>query len=134
MNKILNWYYFSRQLVKDKLITAFSEKYIRIYLSLAVAIDILTWISARYIQVKVEANMIALHYSVGFGIDYYGDTIKIYIIPLLGFLIVLLNFILYTVVCNFKDKLFIMHILFAGAIVTNIILLISMLSIYIINF
>jgi hypothetical protein len=134
MNKLVNFYYLARQKIAESLSQVWSSRFVRIYLFLLLIINIFIWIGARYVAVVVDANQIALHYSVGFGIDYYGDTEKIYIIPLLGLLIIFLNLILFSMVGNYKDKNFIAHVLFAGAIVANIILLISILSIYIINF
>ena len=134
MNKLLNFYYLIKQIAHEHLSVALADLFVKIYLLAAVLLNILIWIGAKYIAMVVGANQIALHYSVGFGIDYYGDTVKIYIIPLLGLLIIFLNFVLYVLVSKYRDKNFIAHILFSSSIVANVILLISIFSVYIINF
>ncbi len=134
MDKLLNFYYLIKHNIIEQVTAAISSLSVKIYLVLLLILNVLIWIGAKYIAAMVNADQIALHYSVGFGIDYYGDTVKIYIIPLLGLLIILLNFSLYAIVAKYKDNNFIGHILFSGAIVSNLILLISMFSIYIINF
>jgi hypothetical protein len=134
MNNFFNVYYPIKNATKEQLITAFTSLSAKIYLVIILLLNISMWLGARYIARKVGTEQMALHYSVGFGIDYYGDTIRIYTIPLLGFLIALLNFILFTVVSNYRDKNFIGHILFSASVAANIILLASLLSIYIINF
>jgi hypothetical protein len=103
-------------------------------MSILLVLNIVTWITAKYIAVVVDADQIALHYSVGFGIDYYGDTNQIYVIPFLGLVVILLNFALYSLISSYKDKNFIAHVLFASALVVNIVLLIATYSVYIINF
>ncbi|HOZ56416.1 MAG: hypothetical protein BWY51_00385 [Parcubacteria group bacterium ADurb.Bin316] len=134
MNKLLNFYYLAKQSIGQQLSIALSDLFIKVYLAIAVLLNILIWIGAKYIAVAIGTNQIALHYSVGFGIDYYGDTVKIFIIPLLGLLVVLLNFVLYVLVSGYRDRNFIAHILFTSSIVSNIILLIAIISVYIINF
>ena len=134
MNKFFNIYYLIKNAVKEQLMTAVAGLSAKIYIAIILLLNIAMWLGARYIARKVGADQMALHYSVGFGIDYYGDTIKIYTIPLLGFLIAFLNFILYAVVSSYRDKNFIGHILFSASLIANIILLASLLSIYIINF
>ena len=134
MEKIINFYYLAKQIVKEQLFFALSDLFVKIYLVIAFLLNILIWVGAKYIVATIGADQIALHYSVGFGIDYYGDAGRIYIIPLLGLLFIFMNFILYIIVDKYKDKNFIAHILFSSTVVTNTILLMAMLSIYIINF
>lgn len=134
MNKFFRLYYSIKDSTKEKLAMALAAWTVKIYLAIILLLNLAMWIGASYIARKVGTEQMALHYSVGFGIDYYGDTIKIYIIPLLGLLIALLNFILFTVVSNYRDKNFISHLLFSSTIAVNIILLVSLLTIYIINF
>src|SRR3989339_598593 len=97
-------------------------------------LNFLTWMAARYIHGEIGSQQIALHYSVDSGIDFYGDIDKIYIIPLLGFFIILINFLLYFNIIIYKDRKFISYILFTTSLVCNLILLISIVSVYLINF
>jgi hypothetical protein len=134
MNKILSIYYQLRQSLAERFFTVFNSLAVRIYLSILLVLNVIIWIVARYIALVVDADQIALHYSVGFGIDYYGDTNQIYVIPFLGLVVIILNFILYSLVSGYRDKNYIAHVLFASALVANIILLIATYSVYIINF
>jgi hypothetical protein len=134
MNKIISIYYLIKQNIAERFFVTFNSLAARIYVSILLVLNIVIWIAAKYIAVVVGADQIALHYSVGFGIDYYGDTNQVYVIPFLGLVVILLNFILFSLVSNYKDKNFIAHVLFAGALVVNIILLIAVYSVYIINF
>lgn len=134
MNKLINFYYLALQISKEKLLSAFSSFSTKIYFFISVLINTCCWAGSYYIAKSVGADQIALHYSVGFGIDYYSDTEKIYILPLLGLFVLILNFLMFTIIEGYKDKNFIGHILFSSSIAVNIILLISIFSIYIINF
>jgi hypothetical protein len=134
MNRLLSAYYSNKQIIVDRILFALNNVSIQIYSVILAVLNVIIWIATRYIFLVVGANQMALHYSVGFGIDYYGDAKLIYIIPLLGLFVILLNLALYIIVSNFKDKNFIAHILFASAMVVNFILLIAAYSVYIINF
>jgi hypothetical protein len=109
---------------------------IKIYLTSTLLINSAAWFVAYYIFSRVGQPQIALHYSVDFGIDLYGDTVKIFIIPVLGLLILLLNtaILLFLGVYNKKDLLFLSHIFMVAALLANILLLIASASIYLVNF
>ena len=83
---------------------------------------------------RVEGEQMALHYNVDFGIDYYGDKNKIYIIPILGIMIAIINFILIVSMSQSRDRRFIGHILMVTALISNLILLTAIISVYLINF
>lgn len=112
----------------------FSFTYIKLYFGFIFFVNFLIWITSFSIDSKIEGQQIALHYNVDFGIDYYGDKNKIYIVPLLGLIIVFINFIFLTSVYRSRDRKFIAHVLLTSALVSNIILLIAIISIYLINF
>jgi len=97
-------------------------------------VNFIVWLAAWYIAAKVHGELIALHYSVDFGINLIGSPKKLYIIPLLGLLIIVINFILLCAIAGHKDRRFASHILLAGALLSNIILLVSLVSIYLVNF
>ena len=86
---------------------------------------------SRYIYQK--SDRIALHYNVDFGIDYYGSVNKLFILPLLGLVIFVVNVVLFSIVRNQKDRKFIGHILCAVAVLANLILLVGIASVYLIN-
>jgi hypothetical protein len=112
----------------------FSYLYIKIYFIFLLLVNFLIWLTAFSIDSKIDGNQIALHYNVDFGIDYYGDKNKIYIIPLLGFIIILVNLFFLINMHKSRDRKFISHVLLTSALVSNIILLTAIISVYLINF
>ncbi len=123
--------------IKDLKIIFFislKQLYIKIYLISFLILNSFAWGVVRFIDSEVDRDKIALHFNVESGIDYYGDTYKIYILPILGFLIFLINFILFLKFSSHKDRKFISHILFSMVIIVNTILLIGAISIYLVNF
>lgn len=132
--QIINYYYILKQGTALFFSRLFEQLYIRIYLFVLLAINLGNWILARYIDSQIDEKMIALHYNVDFGFDYYGNTKKIYIIPLLGLLIIVVNSLLFNSVNEYKDRKFLSHLLLGSAILVNIILLASTTIVYLINF
>lgn len=120
--------------LKDLVFDLLSLFYIKVYLIGLAIINFSIWGMAFFIDSRVDNQQMALHYNVDFGIDYYGDKNKIYIIPILGIMIVLINFILLTSMSRSRDRRFIAHVLMSGALISNIILLTSIISVYLINF
>ncbi|OGF28479.1 hypothetical protein A2331_05050 [Candidatus Falkowbacteria bacterium RIFOXYB2_FULL_34_18] len=128
-NLYIKWPEFKKYFFK-----IFLDLHVKIYVGILIVLNFLTWMAARYIHGEIGSQQIALHYSVDSGIDFYGDIDKIYIIPLLGFFIILINFLLYFNIIIYKDRKFISYILFTTSLVCNLILLISIVSVYLINF
>ncbi|MFH0891996.1 MAG: hypothetical protein V1867_04405 [Candidatus Falkowbacteria bacterium] len=120
--------------MKDNFLRSFYYRHVKIYSFVLLAVNAIIWLIARFIGSNIDTDQIALHYNVDFGIDYYGDTEKIYIIPLLGLIIIVVNFFLYVNLSPRKDRKFISHILLAAAGIANIILLTAIVSIYLVNF
>jgi len=134
LSKLVNSLYFLRQNFISFFSKFFSYLYIKIYLIILLIINILIWLTAHFIDVRIDEELIALHYNVDFGINLIGGVEKIYIIPLLGLAIILINFILSASVNRSRDGIFISHILFITAMMVNLVLLVAIVSIYLINF
>ena len=136
INKLFNQLYLTKKALKHSLEEIFSLFFVKLYIIIQALINLAIWLMARYISVEVGQPQIALHYSVDFGIDLYGNTQKIYIIPLLGLIFIVVNFGLVAAVnrYNKREIRFIFHILSTTAIIANIMLLAAVVSIYIINF
>ncbi|RLC36761.1 hypothetical protein DRH27_04755 [Candidatus Falkowbacteria bacterium] len=136
LTKILNNFYILRQNVLASFSALFAFLNVKIYLIILFIINLTCWFFARYINSAIDQAQIALHYSVDFGIDLYGDIKKIYILPLLGIIIIIVNFVILSVLARFntKDINFNSHLLFLAALISNIMLLGAIISIYIINF
>ena len=116
------------------IVNFFELLYVKVYLIILIILNLFSWFTSYYINLKIDNDRMALHYNVDFGIDYYDDSEKIYIIPLLGLIIILINTTIGIVINDYKDRRFISHILFSAALVSNIILMAAISSIYLINF
>lgn len=132
--QFINYYYLLIEGFKNFFTKLFELVYIRVYLVFLISVNLSTWIFARYIDSNIDEKMIALHYSVDFGIDYYGNTSKIYVIPFLGLFIIVINSLLFNSISVYKDRRFLSHLLLSSAMVVNLILLASITMIYLINF
>lgn len=107
--------------------------HVKVYIALAAAANIFLWGFAAYIISVIGEEQIALHYTVDFGIDYYGPCGKIYILPALGILIILLNLALAINMSRRRDVRIISHLLLVSALAVNLLLLMAMASVYLIN-
>ncbi len=65
-------------------------------LILSLLLNLANWLFLylRLFPLVKNASAIPLHYTVYFGIDLLGPPIRIFLLPLLGFLVILINFIL----------------------------------------
>lgn len=107
--------------------------YIKVYFSILFILNASIWFFSYYAIKNIHDTEIALHYNVDFGIDYYGSSKNVFIIPAIALLILLINV---GILLNFrksKDRKFISHILLLSALVSHIILFTALLSIYLIN-
>ena len=120
-----------RNLVEAKIFTSLTD---RLYLIFMAIVNILAWLSTRFIYTEIDQERMALHYNVDFGIDYYGEISKVFVLPFIGLIIILVNILVYFLLLKHKDRKFISHILFLVAITTNLILLVAIALIYLVNF
>lgn len=132
--KITNNFYLLREKFKFQFFNFIKELSIRIYFISIAFVNILEWLLAKYILKEAPSKMIALHYNVDFGIDYYDSAEKIYILPILGAFIMLINLLLSMMFFRHKSYKFIFHLLLSIALFANIILLSALISIYLVNF
>lgn len=119
---------------REYAISAFSFLYIKIYFFCLLVLNIIAWFGAGFIDSKIDKKIIALHYNVDFGINLIGEAKNIYVIPLVGLIIIIVNSILYISLLKNKDRKIISHILFASGIFISFLLLSAITSIYLINF
>ncbi len=111
----------------------FLFNFFKLYFTIFVIVNTSSWLLSYYINKTLNEPKIALHYNVDFGVDYYGSSGNIFILPLLGFIIFVFNAMLFSIVRNQKDRKFIGQILCSVAILANLILLVGVISIYLIN-
>ena len=132
--KLFNTFYIFKKNATNAFVCVFAFFYVKVYLAFLFFINILIWFFARYIKVATGTEQIALHYTVDFGIDFYGDARQIFIIPFLGLIIILFNFTITLVLSQSRDFALFSHVLLLVALLSNIILLAATLSVYLINF
>jgi len=92
-----------------------------------VLINISNWI-LLYVKFKPQSNPIYLHYNIYFGIDLIGPWYQIYIIPVIGLVIIIVNS-LFSILLYKKEK--IVSIIIIG--VTIFMLLIMLFSSFLIS-
>lgn len=131
--KLWNNFYDSREKATEMLIGIFSLFYVRIYLLIALSLNIVNWLFAFYFNKNVsQKNLVVLHYNINLGVDLVGNASRIYIIPLLGLLFILFNFIIAFNI--YKQGKFIINLLLGSAILANILLLAGTAAVYFVNF
>lgn len=102
--------------------------YIRVYLILAILLNLLNWTIATIVQYRAKVDQVVLHYNVDFGVDLYGETSRLFIISSIGLLIFFVNLL---IAANAdKQERFIIHCLLATATIANLLLLIAQLALY----
>lgn len=60
----------------------------------SVLLNIITLLIISY-KIKPSGDILALHYNIISGVDWYGEGFNIYQIPLVGFFVTFVNFIFY---------------------------------------
>lgn len=134
--KLLNTIHLAGLNGREIILNFLSFFYARVYLAVLLGLNLLDWLAAYAINKNVSQNLIVLHYNVDFGVNLIGGAKKIYLIPLLGLIIILINFILLAVIHRqgHGQNKFIAHLLLSGAMLANLFLLAGLASLYLINF
>ena len=104
ISRIINNFYSWKQNIKVSFSTLFSYLNVKIYLVILLFINLTNWLFTRYITSEIDQPQIALHYSVDFGINLYGDINKIYILPLLGTIFIVINFVILSILARYNVK------------------------------
>lgn len=131
---MLNLLQIKKSELASVLVDFWSVRSVKIYLGAVLACNLFLWFIAWRIISTVNSDMIALHYNIDFGIDYFGSARKVFIIPLLGFFIFFINIYVAVNLRRKKDWRFLSHVLFSISLICNLVLAASIISIYQINF
>ncbi len=127
-------FYTVMEEIKQSFAAVFRLTSSRIYLALIIFWQLLAWFQARFIYRSLTGNIVVLHYNVDFGIDLVASQSRIYLYPLLGLAVSLIN--LAALASLRKDnnfKIFV-HYLLGAANLFGAFLCIALLSVYLINF
>jgi hypothetical protein len=128
-------YYFqvAKAKVREIIGGLFFFVFYRIYFGVFLLLNTLLWLFAHYIRSRIGEEKIALHYNVDAGIDYFGSDWQVYILPALGILIFFANTMVFAIARNQEDRKFIGHVLMSVAILSNLVLMAGLASIYLSN-
>ena len=105
------------------------NKLVTIILSSSILVNLFIWLNL--FRIEKTNDLIPLHYNIYFGIDYVGEWYKLFTIPMVGLIIIAINFFL-ALLIYFENK-FIAYILLSTALFIQIILILSSLAIVWIN-
>ncbi len=134
LNRFFNIVDKSRKDLRAIFFVSLKQLHIKIYLILFLILNSVVWIIVKYIDLEIDRDKIALHFNIESGIDYYGDTYKIYVLPIFGLFIFFVNTLIFLNFANHKDRKFLSHILFSMVVIVNLILIVGAISIYLVNF
>ncbi len=108
----------------------FTNKNILINLIISISIFLFTLIFL-YFKIEPQVKPVALRYTIYFGISMIGPWYQVFIIPLIGFIIILINFITAYIIF-IKSKILSYFLVIASSLI-QLLLLISAILIYLLN-
>jgi len=133
-SKILSYYYLAKQWFAAFIFTLTSALYFKLYLAAIIFVNLLTWALAIIIKHQSAESTLILHYNVDFGIDYIAEVWRIFLLPLSGLIINLINISLVSLLYKVRQEKLVFHLLFAGALIVNLTILVALCALYLINF
>jgi hypothetical protein len=109
---------------------------VKIFFSLFALLNIFLWLFSYYIYNNVTQDRLVLHYNVDIGIDLIGDKHDIFLIPIISLFFIFINniFLLFFFKKRIFDFKFIFYFNSIFLLITQVFLLLSILTIYLINF
>jgi hypothetical protein len=134
LSKIYHYFDLLRGKVTYNFSEVFGLLFIRIYLVILLLQNISIWVFVWLFAMRVGSSLTILHFTVDFGIDLVGDARKLYMIPILGLFVSILNILLLFVFVKNKNFKFIAHLLLATALLVNVFLSLALGPIYWMNF
>ncbi|MCK5459941.1 hypothetical protein KAI52_02415 [Candidatus Parcubacteria bacterium] len=108
----------------------FKDKIISLCFFASLLLNIFIWIYC-FLNIKAGEELIYLHYNIYFGVDFIGEWRKIFIIPIFGLIILLINYSI-SIQIYLKNK-FVSYILVGSALFAQFILLFASIAIVWIN-
>jgi hypothetical protein len=120
--------------IKNAFATIFRFRPSFIYLGLVVFWQLVAWFQVWFIDKNLSSEVLVLHYNVDFGIDLVGNPSQIYLYPLLGIGVFLINLIILAILHKDKNFKILVHFLLGAAVLFGLFLSVALLSVYLINF
>jgi hypothetical protein len=131
--KIIDFYYFQKKSIVHILLVLVKPLYAKIFIAISILGNALNWGFVYLISKNITGERAILHYNVDFGINLIGDEKQLYIIPLIGLLVIIINFFILFIYYNQRNIKFVASFLYTAGIITNLFLFLSLASIYLIN-
>lgn len=132
-SKALNYLYINAGQYRVAMSDFFFRKTTYIYLGIALLINGLTWFFVIVTHRSLADSLAILHYNVIFGIDKIGEPISLFQLPIIGLLLIIVNFFVSVLLIRKREQTP-GHFLLLTAILANLILLVAVYLLYIINF
>lgn len=106
----------------------------RFYFLAVGLLQLVGWWQVFYIYRHLSGNLLVLHYNVDFGIDLVGPPTDIFIYPIFGLGVFILNLLVAASLHRRRDFHIFVHFLLAAAVVFGGCLALALFFIYMINF
>ncbi|MBD3248312.1 hypothetical protein GF382_03415 [Candidatus Falkowbacteria bacterium] len=134
LSKLHHYIYSQRRKFMSSVSNILGFLSFKLYFFGALLTNILTWVFTFLFRNQLSQDLIILHFNVDFGVDLIGNADQIFFMPILGLVIIVVNFfLLFAFLKNERFK-FIGHLLLASACLANLFILTALGPIYYINF
>ncbi len=100
----------------------------------ALVLNLLDWLASFFLYRSLGDELTVLHYNIDFGIDLVGHRAQLFINPVLGLSLIILNLVLLLFFARQKHFKFVSYLLWNTAALANFFLLLGVLAVYLINF
>ena len=127
-------FYAFRRSLAEKIVALWRFRPVRLYVLLAGLLNISAWLEAFFIRRNLTGNFLILHYNVDFGVDLVSAPKRIFVYPLYGLAVILVNFLFSVVLFRREDGRLFVHFLLATAVCFSALLVLALMFIYLINF
>ena len=106
----------------------------KLYLAAILLLQALIWFQAISINRRLSSDLLILHYNIDFGVNSVGSPEKIFLYPLLGLAVAIINFVFVTFFVRRKESKFMAHLFLGSATFFEVFLSLALLAIFLINF
>jgi len=112
----------------------FSWSFSRLFGIIVLIVNLGNWLVVSLLYRSLGNELTVLHYNIDFGIDLIGHRGQLFLNPVLGLLLLLLNLSLLLFFVRHKHFKFVSYILWGTTALANTFLLLAELAVYLINF
>lgn len=112
----------------------FSWSFSRVYGVIVLVLNLINWFFSFLLYRSLGDELTVLHYNIDFGIDLIGHRGELFVNPIFGLVLIILNLVLLLFFVRHKHFKFVSYLLWNAAALANIFLLLAVLAVYLINF